>query len=844
MQTHSGQLPSTKTAPPAVVQYKADGTAAEPPPFTSIRAELAESAFRPDIAPATPQSVPIQRSPSDDDTNRDSDENDELLVEARAALANRRLNAWSVSDILKKLGARSDASAVALRQQLCERCKREDVFWNQYSVKSVRAIIEQHQTGTDDVRYLGPGTFLIHESVDLNRYAAVAEDPRLTQLAQDVDFLQSFYLSNGIYSQELERYHGNIRIMRSFTAAGQPVDWWDYFECENWLEKTVFNKILDPYLNHPIVGPSNVLGRAQSCYNDWQALKLTLANKSPDNSYDETGRGKVKTELMALDAPTPDYTPVDKEQTRNDFDRAMQRGRDALTSKDVFPGDIHTALVKLKMLREHAPYDWDKPKVDDLVYQLEVKFAATDDPDVVKQQQVSSTEVEFDTSQPFGVSKLESVLNTIANESGENGTLSFKISANVTAGTGFLNAYVKGWANIAMSYAVTDTLTCVLGFDASAALGAGISVAGLVSAGVEAGAGFGMKARFRNPTEAATWIYAEMQALNKRLHRPAFRTIDADVDPSQLSPVVLTEKKGFAKGEASGDIGVVAADAEVKGEKTWTSYSKDGEQLGTGTTTTTSFSAGVLARMGPVSLKGGYTYTGDTVVDDINEANNGDYHNHKVNVGFGLSSSITKNPTKELPSQSIQDGVLNFFAKLEGKMPGGLPREALYGSFSSVVKQIYDACEYGKKYNAGVDVDIVFEWHNEKHANDGEYHMQYFRTSVTPTLSASIGQVSKAGGIEVAVNASKTETIFELIGTDNWSYVYQQYRFRWNEEQWAEFVKSNRERLDVLMTNMTNKDSPAYSAQFASMLEGASGFENRLQALEQFFHRHASNASS
>ena len=102
-------------------------------------------------------------------------------------------------------------------------------------------------------------------------------------------------------------------------------------------------------------------------------------------------------------------------------------------------------------------------------------------------------------------------------------------------------------------------------------------------------------------------ILGEPLAINKvnsKAETRIFQTMGGKQDVAE-TPTVLTEKKGWVKGEVSADIGVVAANAEVKGEKKFTGYSKDGEDLGKGTTTTTSFSAGALARLGPVTRSGG-----------------------------------------------------------------------------------------------------------------------------------------------------------------------------------------------------------------------------------------------
>ncbi|MEM9489418.1 MAG: hypothetical protein AAGC55_09750, partial [Myxococcota bacterium] len=194
-----------------------------------------------------------------------------------------------------------------------------------------------------------------------------------------------------------------------------------------------------------------------------------------------------------------------------------------------------------------------------------------------------------------------------------------------------------------------------------------------------------------------------------------------------------------------------------------------------------------------------------------------------------------KNPVQGIPRQNVQDGVLNFFAKLESRMPGGVPTRALHGAFDGVVNQIYDACVYGQTRGSGVDIGIVFEWNNERLSTDEQYHMQYFRVTVTPTLSASIGANTRAGGIEFQVSGSKTENVFEMLGTETWSYVYQQYKFQWTAEQWREFVADNRGQLGELMNNMARPGSPCYDARFAELVRDANGFEARVQALEAFF---------
>ncbi|GAB4524267.1 MAG: hypothetical protein Tsb0020_42440 [Haliangiales bacterium] len=66
MRTSSGMLPPRKTAPPAVVMRKADGTVAPPLPFTGIPADNAAWAFQPHIPMSAPQ-APVQARGGDID---------------------------------------------------------------------------------------------------------------------------------------------------------------------------------------------------------------------------------------------------------------------------------------------------------------------------------------------------------------------------------------------------------------------------------------------------------------------------------------------------------------------------------------------------------------------------------------------------------------------------------------------------------------------------------------------------------------------------------------------------------------------------------------------------------
>ncbi len=781
-----------------------------------------------EVAPAGGGTDAVQAKAVQRDGGGDPD-----LDRARSMLSDRFPNPILVAPAIRGLLGRTDEEAVSVRNQLVERCRTERIFWNDPNVSAIQRAVDAHRNGRDNVVSPGPG-FMATEQAYLTGYAEVAQDAALSQLAQDLDTLQDFYLLSPIYGENLPSYHGRIRTMLAFLAAGQPVDWQDYWDCDHWLEGEVFDRMLHPYVGNSVLSSSRAFGRYQDCYNDLQALRLQMEQRSPDNPYAATGRGMDKASLMSLSAEQPQYNAVSREQTQLDLERAITRGQELLQTREtVFPGDVHTARTQLRMLRDHS--GGQQQQVDQLIGRLDELFTSIDDPEFARS--TPSSAVEFDASQPFGLSALTSMLDVIANEPGESGNIKFKLSARAAIGTGLINGYVKGWAELALGYSVSDTLTCVLGFDVNAAIGAGLSLAGLVEAGGEVGSGFGMSARFGNPGEVATWIFGQMRAVNQRAGVRLFPLIGADDNLPEVTPTVLSNARIFGRGGVTADIGVAAAEGSAAIENERTGYSRDGESIGSGETTTTTYSAGALARMGPVTLRGGYTFTGTDVEGDVNASNNGNYHNHRVNVGFGLSREIVQNPVQGIPRQNVQDGVLNFFARLEGRMPGGIPQQALHGAFDGVVSQIYDACVYGQRNRSGIDVDVIFEWHNELLSSDEEYHMQYFRVSVTPTLSRGVGEVTRAGGVELEVSGSKTENVFEMLGTETWSYVYQQYKFQWTEEQWRAFVDANRSSMEELMTNMMTQGSPCYDVRFADLVRDAGGFEQRLQALEIFFDR-------
>lgn len=752
---------------------------------------------------------------------------------------------WTVAIEMESLMERSDGPAQALLAELRTATRQKQIFWKSGTIKRGKEVVDAHKTGQDalDPRYPRLTSYII----EAERFAKVAGDPEMTALARDLDALSSFYIRVSIYGENLPKFAGYIRQMKRFIEAGQPVDHQQYWETKFWLPE-IFGNVLQPNLSNPLFKDSAALGRFLQVQNDFLALEAQMKGLGGDNPYAHTTRGKTKAELMAIDAPTPTYeAPGDREQQRAEFDDTIKRADEILAGKNnPMPGDIHGIIQRLQMMRDHGPYSWSAEDVDRRLGPLRQLFDQSQDPEAVRAQNASSTErmaVDIDPKRPMSVHALGKVLRTLANEPGEKGAFKFSLAAEISNGW----AYAKGWAELEFFFTVTDAMTCVLGFDASAAVGAGLNLGGLVKAGVEVGGGYSMKARFKTPEDVAAWIIGQMAAINRGLRRAIFPIVGGDEAPRGPKPVALSEGRVFGGAQAGVDAGVASASIEGQAQATHTTYSQDGQQITTGTAYEKSLSVGATVNFTPaVSASGSYTFKAQNVVRDMNTTNEGEYHNHAIEVGIGLSkvlSSTTTTVRERLPPKKIQDGVLAFFSAIEGQLPagmlGGVPLDKLHGAFDVVVAKLYESVEIGRKAKGGLDVNVSFEWNNVK--ENGTYRNQYFRIAVTPKLSygreRTQGEDRKTGA---SISASKSEVVYESVGSETYSHVFQRYVFAWDRAQWDAFVADQKGNIEALIHNMATEGRPAFDAEFARMLSERTQFpegrfEDWLPVLEAFF---------
>lgn len=773
-------------------------------------------------------------------------ENDPSLDDAREALddlrAGRYVSPFGLSMDMEPLLERTDAPAKALLAELQAEAEIKGTFWDSGTIQRGVKVIDAHRTGTDALDAAAPG--LTSYIVEARSFAKVAGDTRLTALERDLDALSSFYITANIYGRQLGKFSSYIQQMIAFIEAGQPVDHQQYWETQFWLPD-IFKHVLEPHIGDSLLKDSAALGRFATVQNDFIALEARMKALGGDNPYAHTTRGQTKAELMAIETETPAWQSTgDRDQDRAAFQETLDRADEVLAGEvDVWPGDIHGIIQRLEMMRDHGPYSWSHEDVDRRLGPLRTLFDETKDPEAVSAlhgDSADSMDVTIDPAQPMSVSVLGGVLRALANEPGEKGAFKFSLAGEISSGW----AYAKGWAELEFFFTVTDTMTCVLGFDAAAAVGAGITLGGLVNAGIEVGGGYSMKARFGDPEEVASWIIGQMAAINEGVGRRIFPVGGGRRETTD--PVVLSEVRGFAGAEAGVDVGVASAGVEGKAQASHTTYSQGGEEVTTGTAYEKSLTVGGMAKLTPsITASGSYTFTAQNVVRDMNTANEGEYHNHTVELGMGLSALVGKNTTaikNALPPSKLQDGVLDFFGVIEAQLPagmlGGVPLAKLHGTFDLVVAKLYESIELGSESRAGLDVTLRFEWNNVKEG--GEYRNQYFRIAVTPRLTYGTQQVGDQRQTGASVSANKSEVVFETVGSETYSYVFQRYAFAWDRAQWTEFVEAQRDEVEALVHNMATQGRPAYDEEFARMLtertaypEGT--FEEWLAVLESFF---------
>lgn len=709
---------------------------------------------------------------------------------------------------------------------------------------SGKRAVDNHKKG-EDAGGAVYQTTLLTAIISAEKAAPYAADKRLDQLITDCRAINEFYKPATTWGKNVDLHHRYVRQLKSFLEAGAPMDHAQLYEVRFWIPEWQ-REVLEPFIDSPIVGDSKMMGKFKSCFQDYIALNARLKTMEAEG-WKATGRGKTKSQHRAEKEVVPDYAVVDKETTEADFKTVRKDAEKLLKDPEAWPGDIQSMILRLKSIRPKVDPQWLADDViPPLIKRLEKKFARTEDPEGL-QKSADGVTIELDLDETISVGKIQSVLSMIANEAGEIGKLTFKLTVRGEFGNWAISGFVEGWANLEIFYGVSDTMTSFMGFDVSAAIGAGISLAGgLAEGGIEAGAGYNKKVRFGKPGPAALWLYLQLKRVNdvvlkeSKNHVQLFKLSGSREKLPMPNPTVVTEKRSFVGAHAKVDAGVAGISASTQKSKRSATFEKDGTTVrGTSAERKTTYTG--FVKVGGVLVTLAYTKTHSEIYKDINTANEGDYMNHAFSLDLDLTKVIKRGGVKveeALGRKKVFKLLVEGIGKFESLLTGGVPTKLIDKLVTGVSEKLFDTIKHARKYKIGANVAIDIEWNSVK--EHGSYRNQYIRAGVTPTFKASVEFDAKVVDIKAELEASKREVVYESIGSETSSYVFQRYIFAWEKDQWKEFVAGNKDEIKKLIKNMGRyRGSNAYEASFAKKLR-ASGypkgtFAEHLKVLEAHF---------
>ncbi len=445
-----------------------------------------------------------------------------------------------------------------------------------------------------------------------------------------------------------------------------------------------------------------------------------------------------------------------------------------------------------------------------------------------------------------------SVLSGIANEPGERGRLAIEIKVEGKVPVGPVSAMGGAWAELQIMYYLNDQNFQVMEIDVAGAARAGIDVGGFFSVGAEVGyeTDF-LNCWFKGTAPAAQWIFEQLKKL------------DDFAGGGLISFGEDKPKKdgGHGDGHGGGDEGPefqlhdsavfagVFAEAEV-GEafKRDTSY--------TGKKVKRTFhdrehhaieshedhrilDAGFEVKLGRFSFGARYNRDWSDTTGSPIYYSNGIFVDHDLTLTAGIKELFPKHFGKQvggLPTKPVQDLVVNLFAMLE-KLAGPFKFAGELNAklFTKVVEELYHVHKAGK---IGVNVlcDLIFNWNTYGEVTN-ENKLMYFRVKVQPRAEVEVGLDSPVGGVEGGVTASKSEVVYERIGSETVSYIQRQFIYATDDRPWPDFVSKNQEQIDALVANCADPEFLYYEASVAKAYGTEKNATAGLRALERHWRK-------
>ncbi len=451
----------------------------------------------------------------------------------------------------------------------------------------------------------------------------------------------------------------------------------------------------------------------------------------------------------------------------------------------------------------------------------------------------------LDLSKVISVGNVATVLRSLANEPGESGELSFKIDAVGKAGSGVVNARLRGWAELTMGYSMNDQNFNVLSVDMDGALEAGIDIAGFIHAGVEVGAGRDfLNNWYKSSNDAAAWIVHQLAGLNNMAKGKLFHIEDVEEVPEPGYEV--EDRKVFAGAEAGMDVGAVKMGGKVEATKLHRNYIKEEEGKKVEVPSTETHKETFLdfeVDVHGISLGAHYHRDWSNTVGGPFYYSTGVFDERTLTVSVGKDELFTiANKTHEvdkIPTEGVQDLVLKVFAGME-KAVGKFKWARMLNSklFDKIVKEMYKAEEHGFKATGGTTYNLIFDWNAYGEA-DGTENLMYFRVKVEPERSVKADGKTAAGGVEAEVSSSKSEVVYERIGAETISYVQRQFVYATKDRPWSKFKADHWDQLKKLVQNCATPGFRYYYPEVEAAFKSGKGhnYKAGMAALEKVWTR-------
>jgi len=177
---------------------------------------------------------------------------------------------------------------------------------------------------------------------------------------------------------------------------------------------------------------------------------------------------------------------------------------------------------------------------------------------------------------------------------------------------------------------------------------------------------------------------------------------------------------------------------------------------------------------------------------------------------------------------------MNVFVKLEKIFnKPDLARHLTQKAFDKIVEEMY---KEGRRFEAGADVsyNLVLDW-NLYGESDGTENLMYFRVAVEADRGVKGELNAGVGGVEAEMEASKSEVVYEKLGTETISYIQRQFVYETKERPWAEFKRQHWDEIKALVKKCATPGFRYYYPEVDKAFHSGKGnnYEAGVKALEQ-----------